>query len=143
TRNEALLAQCNIVVDVGAAFDPSKLRFDHHQREFTGTMSTSLKSYSTRLSSAGLIYQQYGRELIRGYADFCHNERRLSARLTEAEIELLFDRVYKGFIEHIDGVDNGVEEYALTEEARRCLSAAGISAPMVRNYRSTTGLSER
>ncbi len=37
TRNLALLAQCDIVVDVGAEYIPENHRYDHHQREFTGT----------------------------------------------------------------------------------------------------------
>jgi hypothetical protein len=31
TRAQELLDQCEIVVDVGAVYDPAKLRFDHHQ----------------------------------------------------------------------------------------------------------------
>lgn len=40
TRDLALLDQCDIVVDVGAVFDPKKKRFDHHQREFNETFSS-------------------------------------------------------------------------------------------------------
>ena len=32
TRDPAVLNTCDIVVDVGAVFDPDKKRFDHHQR---------------------------------------------------------------------------------------------------------------
>lgn len=32
TRDPALLAECDIVVDVGGEFDPKKHRYDHHQR---------------------------------------------------------------------------------------------------------------
>jgi uncharacterized UPF0160 family protein len=53
TRDEAELAKCDIVVDVGAVYDPARLRFDHHQRGF----EESLDGYSTKLSSAGLIYK--------------------------------------------------------------------------------------
>ena len=38
TRKPELLAQCHIVVDVGAEYKPESLRFDHHQREFTGVL---------------------------------------------------------------------------------------------------------
>lgn len=40
TRNEKLLAECNIVVDVGAVFDKDKLLYDHHQNSFKETFST-------------------------------------------------------------------------------------------------------
>lgn len=32
TRDNNLLATCDIVVDVGGVYDPKKSRFDHHQR---------------------------------------------------------------------------------------------------------------
>ena len=32
TRDASVLNTCDIVVDVGAVFDPEKKRFDHHQR---------------------------------------------------------------------------------------------------------------
>ncbi len=56
-----ILATCNIVVDVGAVYDPESFRFDHHQREFNGV----LEGYSTKLSSAGLIYRHFGKDIIR------------------------------------------------------------------------------
>jgi len=34
TRNEELLAKCDIVCDVGSVFDAEKNLFDHHQRTF-------------------------------------------------------------------------------------------------------------
>lgn len=36
TRDPALLAECDIVVDVGGEFDPKRHRYDHHQR-YIGT----------------------------------------------------------------------------------------------------------
>ena len=54
TRNPDKLAECDIVVDVGAVYDHAKLRYDHHQREFTETFG---EGYNTKLSSAGLIYK--------------------------------------------------------------------------------------
>lgn len=35
SRDPDVLAQCDIVIDVGGTYDASSLRFDHHQREFT------------------------------------------------------------------------------------------------------------
>jgi hypothetical protein len=40
TRDQALLDQCDIVVDVGSVFDPSKKRYDHHQKTFHETFSS-------------------------------------------------------------------------------------------------------
>lgn len=40
TRDMAKLNECDIVVDVGAVFDHEMKRYDHHQREFTETLSS-------------------------------------------------------------------------------------------------------
>lgn len=39
TRDQHLLDQCDIVVDVGSIFDPSKKRYDHHQNTFNETIN--------------------------------------------------------------------------------------------------------
>lgn len=54
TRDPAKLDECDIVVDVGAVYDAAKLRFDHHQREFSENFG---HGFVTKLSSAGLIYK--------------------------------------------------------------------------------------
>ena len=40
TRDNQLLDQCEIVVDVGNTFDSKNLRFDHHQNSFEDTFTT-------------------------------------------------------------------------------------------------------
>jgi len=45
TRDPEKLAKCEYVCDVGGVYDPRKKRFDHHQLEYTG-----------ELSSAGMIW---------------------------------------------------------------------------------------
>lgn len=60
-----VIETCDIVVDVGAKFEPENKRFDHHQREFTETMrSLKVLNFDTKLSSAGLIYAFYGKAVI-------------------------------------------------------------------------------
>lgn len=54
TRDPKILDTCDIVVDVGAVYDPETLLFDHHQRGFTEIFGNGFK---TKLSSAGLIYK--------------------------------------------------------------------------------------
>lgn len=61
TRDLSKLAQCTIIVDVGAEYDPERQRFDHHQRGFSHTM----EGYKTKLSSAGLIYKHFGLQVGR------------------------------------------------------------------------------
>ena len=88
-------------------------------------MNTGTKEYKTRLSSAGLVYRHYGQEIIRAYA--------LKHKITsEKDIMLLYDRIYSGFIEHVDGIDNGVEMYSSEN-----------GGAVVRNYAITTSLSDR
>ena len=97
TRKPDLLAQCHMVVDVGAIFDPSTHRYDHHQREFTGV----LEGYNTKLSSAGLVYQHFGRQVLREV---------LAAEVPPSDefVEICFHKLYKGFVEHLDAIDNGI-----------------------------------
>lgn len=41
TRDAAVLAQADLVFDVGGVFDPSQGRFDHHQNTYTGPLSSA------------------------------------------------------------------------------------------------------
>lgn len=95
TRNPELLSQCGIVVDVGAKYDPASHLYDHHQREFTGV----LEGYETKLSSAGLVYKHFGREIISAI---------LGDKAEPEFVDVCFHKLYKGFMEHIDAIDNGV-----------------------------------
>jgi len=65
SRDMKIIENCDIVVDVGAKFDPENKRFDHHQLDFTETMrSLNLLNFDTKLSSAGLVYAFYGKSII-------------------------------------------------------------------------------
>ena len=94
TREQDIIDQLDVVVDVGGTFDVEKKRFDHHQKSFTETwwtqkhaqevdeMAKSVvagekteeeqkqmeekhkKERVTLLSSAGLVYKFYGKEVI-------------------------------------------------------------------------------
>eukprot|EP01090_Pellita_catalonica_P005570 TRINITY_DN1568_c0_g3_i1.p2 TRINITY_DN1568_c0_g3~~TRINITY_DN1568_c0_g3_i1.p2 ORF type:complete len:372 (-),score=86.12 TRINITY_DN1568_c0_g3_i1:1212-2327(-) len=105
SRKKDELAKAGILVDVGGEYNPEKLRFDHHQRGFTTTLSPH---HSTRLSSAGLIYKHYGHQVLTSlYPD-----------LTDTELQDLYLFVYTGFIEELDAVDNGIKQYDTTATAR-------------------------
>lgn len=58
SRDPVVLDACDIVVDVGAVYDESTQRFDHHQRDFQEAFG---HGFTTKLSSAGLIYKYVGR----------------------------------------------------------------------------------
>jgi uncharacterized UPF0160 family protein len=103
TRDTEVLNSLDILVDVGAVYDPSTHRYDHHQRGFTETFSPNHK---TKLSSAGLIYKHFGREVI------LQEMQNLNVSpIDEDTVTLIYHRLYEKFIEAIDGVDNGVEQY--------------------------------
>jgi len=100
SRDPAVLADCTVVVDVGAEYDPARLRFDHHQKTFSHSFNSldSSKKWTTKLSSAGLVYFHFGREIISQVLDGS------SDKVTEK----VFDKVYENFIQEIDAIDNGI-----------------------------------
>lgn len=64
SRNEDLLNEMDIVCDVGAIYDHEKKRYDHHQRSFNTFWNDKTEEKGIKLSSAGLIYKHYGREVL-------------------------------------------------------------------------------
>jgi len=100
SRDSKILDTCDIVVDVGGVYDEGLQRFDHHQREFNGVFG---HGFATKLSSAGLVYKHFGKEIV---------ANRLQKSQDDAVIEVLWLKMYKEFIEGIDGIDNGVLQYA-------------------------------
>jgi uncharacterized UPF0160 family protein len=99
TRDLEIIKQADIVVDVGAIYDPASNRFDHHQRGFEETFSSE---YDIKLSSAGLIYKHFGKQVIANI---------LNWPIDKPELELVYQKVYDGLILMFDGVDNGVNQY--------------------------------
>jgi uncharacterized UPF0160 family protein len=101
TRNPEVLSHMDIVVDVGAEYDASRHRYDHHQREFVTTFDD--KHAVTKLSSAGLVYKHFGMEVLKAI---------VGDKVSEAgTMDRLYQLVYDNFIEEIDAIDNGVSCY--------------------------------
>ncbi|KAG9222835.1 hypothetical protein CCMSSC00406_0000476 [Pleurotus cornucopiae] len=95
----AILQTCDIVVDVGAVYDESKQLFDHHQRSFTEVFG---HGFTTKLSSAGLVYKHFGKEVISNVTQLPTDDEK---------VETLWLKMYKEFIEAIDAIDNGIAQY--------------------------------
>jgi len=113
SRSSDILADCDIVVDVGAVFDHSKCRYDHHQKEFTETFNSldSTKPWTTKLSSAGLIYVFYGEEVIRTLMEKIATDNSLDATsVSQEQVRIIYSKVYENLIEEIDAVDNGISQ---------------------------------
>ena len=95
TRDADALAKCAVVLDVGAEYDVAKLRFDHHQKGFSETFN----DFKTKLSSAGLVYKHFGKEIV---------SKKIEKSVEDPVTNQLYLKMYKSFIEAVDGVDNGV-----------------------------------
>ncbi|XP_072987493.1 uncharacterized protein [Typha latifolia] len=54
TRDPQILDTLDAVLDVGGVYDPSRDRYDHHQKGFSEVFGNG---FSTKLSSAGLVYK--------------------------------------------------------------------------------------
>lgn len=94
------------MVDVGSEYDPVTNRYDHHQRSFVDT----LDGFSTKLSSAGLIYKHFGRAILASLIkDKCVPS---STDDSNVMLEICYLKLYRSFIEHIDAIDNGVPSSA-------------------------------
>lgn len=106
SRDENILRECDIVVDVGGVFDKERHLYDHHQKTFKETFSTlrpEFPNYNVRLSSAGLIYTYFGEEVIK---------KILEDKIVDNQmLNKIFEKVYQGLIQEIDGIDNGVPMY--------------------------------
>jgi uncharacterized UPF0160 family protein len=77
-----IIANADIVFDVGDVYDPAINRYDHHQRGKAGARENGIQ-----YASAGLIWKHFGKEL-------CSNET-------------VWSQIDKGFISELDAVDNG------------------------------------
>ena len=99
TRDPSVLETCHTVVDVGGVYDDAAKRYDHHQRGFEETFSPQ---HATKLSSAGLVYKHFGREIV---------ARQTQLPAESEEGELLFQKMYEDLIEAFDANDNGISAY--------------------------------
>lgn len=105
SRNPVDWDASDIVVDVGGKYDGGHKWFDHHQRDFDEKFSSQ---YQTKLSSAGLIYKHFGKEIIQEVLKI----------QKQNDIDLLYEKVYKEFIEAIDANDNGINNYPADAEKK-------------------------
>ena len=107
TRNNEILKQCNIIVDVGGIIDPKSYRFDHHMKEFNEVFNLKDEDLNKiKLSSAGLIWKYLGIEIIinilKSIDLFEQNEKYL---------EKMYKKIYLDFIMCVDAIDNGIDQY--------------------------------
>jgi len=92
TRDGELIANADIVVDVGGEYNPDTGRFDHHQRGGAGERANGIP-----YSSFGLIWQQYGLTICQGNQDL--------ANAVDAGLVSTIDAIDCG---HVEGVSEGI-----------------------------------
>ncbi len=92
TRDLALIAKADIVIDVGGEYDADADRFDHHQRGGAGERENGIP-----FSSFGLIWQKYGVEICDGNKDVAH--------AVDVGLVSTIDAIDCG---HVDGVAEGI-----------------------------------
>ncbi|KDP27326.1 hypothetical protein JCGZ_20827 [Jatropha curcas] len=90
TRDPQVLNSLDAVLDVGGVYDPYRYRFDHHQNGFDQVFG---HGFTTKLSSAGLVYKHFGLEII---------AKELQLDEGHQDVYRLFVAVYKNFVEVAD-----------------------------------------
>ncbi|XP_024991174.1 UPF0160 protein MYG1, mitochondrial-like isoform X4 [Cynara cardunculus var. scolymus] len=133
TRNLEVLDTLDAVLDVGGVYDPSSNRFDHHQKGFDEILCNG---FSTKLSSAGLVYKHYGVEII---------AKEIQMDEGHPDVHSLFLAVYKNFVEAVDAIDNGINQYE-TDQPPRYVNNTTLSSRISRlnmNWYDTDQSSEK
>lgn len=91
TRDQSILNTLDIIYDVGSIFNHTLKRYDHHQRGF----SEHFPNKKILLSSSGLIYKYYGKQLL------------LKLGASEEQLDILFNFIYEDYFMGFDAADNG------------------------------------
>ncbi|KAG2660590.1 MYG1 protein C694.04c-like [Panicum virgatum] len=99
TRDSQILDTLDAVLDVGSVYDPSRHRYDHHQKGFNEVFG---HGFNTKLSSAGLVYKHFGKEII---------AKELGVNEDHEDVHRLYLAIYKSFVEALDAIDNGINQY--------------------------------
>lgn len=115
TRDQKILDEADIVVDVGSVLDVEKLRLDHHQRSFNQTIrdyhpeiKTTNPEKPPRLSSSGLVFAIFGKAVIMKLLNLDGGYEELNMK-DKKMVDAVYNKSYIEFFEEIDAIDNGVE----------------------------------
>lgn len=113
SRDMNILKDLDLILDVGNEYDPARHRYDHHQKGFMETFS---KDFSTKLSSSGLIYKHFGKEILQNAISYLFEEGQMlepkwRVEIGEEDIDEFYVRLYTDFFEYLDAIDNGIKMY--------------------------------
>uniref|UniRef100_A0ACD5ZIR5 Uncharacterized protein n=1 Tax=Avena sativa TaxID=4498 RepID=A0ACD5ZIR5_AVESA len=115
TRDSQLLDSLEAVLDVGGVYDPSRHRYDHHQKGFNEVFG---HGFNTKLSSAGLVYKHFGKEII---------AKELQLTEDHEDVHRVYLAIYKSFVEALDAIDNGINQYD-TEQPPKYVNNTHLSS---------------
>ncbi|KAJ0048959.1 hypothetical protein Pint_14834 [Pistacia integerrima] len=126
TRDPKVLEDLDAVLDVGGVYDPSNDRYDHHQkglRRFSDRGSIQNSVVPVLFTSLPVLFfffclQHFGKEII---------AKELQVDEGHPDVHRLFLAVYRNFMEAIDAVDNGINQYD-TEKPPRYVNSTHLSS---------------
>lgn len=98
TREEAMIAAADIVVDVGAEYDPAAGKFDHHQPEGAGE-----RECGTPYASIGLVWMEYGLQYVESVLERDLPNYPVDLEVKAEVVDLVDDMLIRG----IDATDTG------------------------------------
>lgn len=143
TRDLTRIAEADLAIDVGGEYDPSRGRFDHHQRDYQGSLS-SAGMVLEWLASTGRIGEELARKIKTQWVDYIDavdNGRRkpedgvpclpsvVGSLCEQARTHEEFDARYAEAVQVCVGILNGLTLGQLrTEEARAAVQAAMAKA---------------
>jgi len=99
TRDQRVVAEADVAVDVGGEYVPERGRFDHHQRGGAGVRDNGIP-----YAAAGLVWRHYGPRLVAAELG-----RQLGRAPTDEEAAAVAAEVDCLLIQPVDAVDCGVE----------------------------------
>ena len=143
TRDLARIAEADIAIDVGGIYDPARRRFDHHQRDYQGGLS-SAGMVLCWLEAEGRVDAALASKLRTQWVDYIDavdNGRRkpdddvpclpsvVGALCEQAQTPAEFDVRYGEAVQLCTGILHGLREGQLrTEQARAKVAEAMAQA---------------
>ena len=110
TRDKALIATADFVVDVGGTWDAATGRFDHHQRGFEGARPARLVDGQSvpgvGYASAGLVWSAFGTAYVQAWAQ-THGHS-----LDKAAVASVVNTIDHSLVQYLDIVDTGQGDVA-------------------------------
>ncbi len=60
------------------------------------------KKWGIKLSSAGLVYLHFGKDIL---------SQLMKINKDDSTVDLIYAKVYENFVQEIDAIDNGVDQF--------------------------------